>query len=1164
MIKKRARACGAWSGCGRRLAVSSGGEIRVYNDPWGSSPVVIDGGGGDAGSPLGDVRAGAQRPTTGRGGYSDDVTVSGTAGEEKDAPIAGKEFRERKSSAVPQRRSDEKKDLGDNLEETKVLKSSFHTALCAEAALQGGGSLFYSPGSSQCGSLSPSPRTAQSPESPPPPSPRNGTHGIKSRAAPLLSSLGGVHSISTSRAQKIAARGDSRGCSSNRTTKAATSRVLVGDMLAMCPASPLAFFGTTDGGLGLMDSLVGNGGGVFSTTGSGGGGDSVGDGGGRGREDLLEAVVNDSEMRAMASEAVEIVLSASHRATRRSTCNNNNGGDGESEKVTTRRGGFRNVLPGESWLAGSLRPRSKKSRAELASPPPPNISIVGAAVPPETVENMSKPASPSLGGDTCMFSGLPQSSSVAAPEVLDLRGKIGGGYSGGGTAGSESTSGIAATHPLFRLSLGDGGFGTEDMPSTRGGVLKPKVVDENLNGSSGGFSFGGAFSGAPAGGSADRRAWLVRVMCTSNSSSSSSGDNTGSTMSGAGTGGEGSGVDVKAVAPLPPALASPDLLASSEDGRYVAVGSHACGSVACYRLSTRLVAAATTATTKRLYSPVSGIAQTLTDEGNSSSRVYEGAAMAGSTYNSGSTGGGVGGQESCDSSGSVLREAARGKKRQRRAIPLCTLRLPPGFRAKGVAFVRRGDGGGSTRKKIDVFCRQQHHREAAVDEESGEGCGDSQIFGGARLASGDDSGEGVSVLVLAACPVATADVVKPASARSTPGGGPASAASFRRSSSSNSIAEGSPFRTVLLRYCLSKERAAAEARRGLDIERGRMQSPPSSAGLNSENAVGESDRRARDDRNCRVRVSTVSSLPEEGDRRSWTPAAPRERARSSSPRGYVESVGEVEIGCQFRELNGPRSLAAGSDAVSEGLGFVVRGEGTTKGTSRAVTVPSVNAVEGDCGPVRRERAAVSPFQVENQYGGVGAGEEKGLLRGLGDGRSPLWEEERLAMGSDCSTSNDGNGEVRRSGEKKTPCSGVAPRMAPRVRVSAAATARKNAWSGGKEGGGGGGGDASPAIDGSGSVSEMVMGQGDHPVESSDSRTRGKGFQSDQAFLLEALEGIERRIGGRLDGMERMLVGLCDRVESLERASNAVKEGVVAAASRGGARDPRGLDGKNVF
>lgn len=235
-------------------------------------------------------------------------------------------------------------------------------------------------------------------------------------------------------------------------------------------------------------------------------------------------------------------------------------------------------------------------------------------------------------------------SSPSLPEILDLRGKL-------GDRNADSV-GAGVTHPLFRISMGsdvDVGSSVERVstaPSHQGHF--PALV------------------GSDAVGAPRREPWLVRVVVDNYRAAAGRRDHA--------DGAQG-GIEVEALARLPPALSSPDLVASSPDGKLVAVGSHASGLVACYRVA-----------------PTQGdVVAALTAAG--SSGVGSGDRLGRGPY------------FGSESQATLLRtrdlrgsSAHRGrtKSSRRRARAVCTLRLPTGHRAKGLAFADFGGvpGGG--------------------------------------------------------------------------------------------------------------------------------------------------------------------------------------------------------------------------------------------------------------------------------------------------------------------------------------------------------------------------------------------------------------------------------------------------------------------------------------
>lgn len=603
----RKQICGAWSGCGRRLALSSGGEIRIYSDPseGGSRKPISTAGQASGGVESETVRdkLGLQHAKPRSGWVSPgsepaaavDDNGGGGGGTLPSATVA------REGGLVAEGETGLTGCSG-------RASNAFRTVLCVEAAM--GGGVFSSPGSSPGGTRSPPSPVADG---------RGGAGsggdgmGLTPTGAPLGTrkrwperDSDGAHSsvgpLSPPPAAAVA------GVSS--------SRLLIGDMRAMCPAGSLAFFGTTGGGLGLDSAIAAS---VPSLSGesllAGGGGQTT-----NGGEGLLGAVVDSSKKACAASSSIDTV---------------------SAEKPAPRRGGFRHALPGENWLAGSLRPTSRtllpnsprRRGRDSGSPKSPLALPVGSSpvAPLEERSSMtaeeSVPAGesrPKSSESSLLRSTTPEvvDRRSTTSEVVDLRGKLGNGADGGGAAGMPT----ASTHPLFRLSL-PGGEDAASSPAV--GLSSISLRDSGNRLGSMGTASGGNSHAAERTTDATpgRRPCLVRVSCRS-------------------SGGDGV-VGVATLASLPSELASPDLLASSEDGRIVAVGSHACDLVACYRLESRPASPAT---------------------------------------------------ESCLPGGNVGGEtgARRRKRRHRRAVPLCTLRLPTGYRAKGLMLSRERQARGES------------------------------------------------------------------------------------------------------------------------------------------------------------------------------------------------------------------------------------------------------------------------------------------------------------------------------------------------------------------------------------------------------------------------------------------------------------------------------------
>lgn len=701
---RRKRACGAWSGCGRRLALSSGGEIRVYNDPWRqrtpSSAAVVakNGGDGEASVAPGSYTAKKRNAWVGPessavvGGDGNDVVPVATGVRESKLP--GKT-----STAETDRPGAER------------VGTSFHTVLCVEAAMYEGGML-SSPGSSPGATPCPSSptRLLTSRQLDADGAKNSGEDGkLPLPCTTAVPSDGAPERRNGSELDSGRKPSSSRTTPSSRAsaTGASLSNLVLGDMRAMCAAGPLAFFGATDGGLGL-DSVF-----VPSGTAEANGGFIAGnDRGGteRGVDGLLGAIVDTSNsMRTDESSAA---------------------GGGSAVVSPPRRHGFRHVLPGENWLAGSLRPSSRLLRPDST---PRQQGSRGSQTSLTQQPNESSPAVSSAGSSMTEggkshgrvsprvsrlgSASPPPPASPAEAEVLDLRGKLGGGVLGG-VEGAATRMSAVSTHPLFHLSLPGGGGGAGGIgpveTSTVGSSVSLRSNGSNTCSSSNKTSHTAVSTGSAPG----RGPWLVRASCRSN------------------------GVSVKALAALPPGLASSDLLASSEDGQLVAVGSHACDLVACYRLERQ--------------SP-SGAGDDELD--------FPGGEPMGND-----------GQRSPTDRGG----ARRPRRRQRRFVPLCTLRLPVGYRAKGLTFVADRQLGGDD--SASEMLRRRSVAGASIDR------------------GGDATAGEVVVLVLAGRVVSDANSA-PGDAWHPSRHGAALGAGSRRSGPRRSSAEAT-YRTVALMFSL--------------------------------------------------------------------------------------------------------------------------------------------------------------------------------------------------------------------------------------------------------------------------------------------------------------------------------------------------------------------------
>ncbi|CAM9669687.1 unnamed protein product [Ectocarpus fasciculatus] len=708
----RKRTCGAWSGCGRRLALSSGGEIRVYSDPSESgsrNPI----------STAGQARGGVESETV--GGAPGQQTAKPRSGWVSPESIAAATVSEGggtlpSATVAPEGGSVTEREAGP-IGCSGNGSSAFRTVLCVEAAM--GGGVFSSPGSS--------PGSTRSPPSPV----EDGGGGARSggdgmgltrtsappgtrRSRPERDSDGTRSSVGPlSPAPAAAAAGVS------------SSRLLIGDMRAMCPAGSLAFFGTTGGGLGLDSAIAASG---LTLSGkpllSGSGGQTT-----NGVEGLLGAVVDSSNKACAASNSI---------------------GTDSAEKPATRRGGFRHSLPGDNWLAGSLRPTSRtllpnsprRRGRDSGSPESPLALPVGSSPAAPLAERSSTAAEESVpAGESRPTSSESSLLRSTTPEVVDLRGKLGNGADGGGAAGIPT----ASTHPLFRLSL-PGGEDAASSPAVGSSSISLRDSGNRLGRMGTASSRNSDAAGRATDATPGQRPCLVRVSCRS-------------------SGGDGV-VGVATLASLPSELASPDLLASSEDGRIVAVGSHACDRVACYRLESRPASPATESCLP----------------------------------------GGSGGGETGD---------RRRKRRHRRAVPLCTLRLPTGYRAKGLMISRERQARGESAARAGM---------------------NSSAFQEGTTAGGSVVADEVVVLVLAGCAVSSVDATIGTTTTPHPDMSESSfAAESHRRGSNNDRPEESSYRTTLLRFSLPAAPATTGNGEGLGSLVGSAAAFPSKS--TNDNAV---------------------------------------------------------------------------------------------------------------------------------------------------------------------------------------------------------------------------------------------------------------------------------------------------------------------------------------
>ena len=1029
-VAKR-RVCGAWSGCGRRLAVSSGGEIRVYHCNRGSgqergyaessrcprpheTPQNQDQSSSKIHAIASDSRTRDERQAQ--------EAVAVEAGDSPTArgPLAGGE-----SSAVD-------------------VTGSFRTVLVVEAALQEDRAT-SSPGSS--------PRSASSFPPPPQwptwptscwPGDNGGTMGPTSDAHPV--------SRTTRRTRAQLYRNRHMKSSSLSATR------LIGDMRSMCPAGPLAFFGVTDCGLGLEAFL----------------------GGGSGNQELvtgeytpLETVPGDSTARASPTSAAyadagtgtgSVVLdaggsgsSATTPATARwQTSARNEGGDSGGGGG----GGFQHVLPGENWLAGSIRLQSMDFKTEhSASSALRSDSVVAA-----TRQTLTTSPSPSLS--------ISHFAPTQAPEIVDLRGKLG---KWPGSIGSNADS----THPLFRLSLGTG-MNTTPLPLSSiggGSRMNPASVSTTTTAavaSDARRNFDRSAAAATETGSG--RPLLLLVT-----SAAAQGAAYGKSLEGGGgREGRGEGVKVQTLASLPPALSSPDLLAASHDGQFVAVGSHALGLVACYRLSSH------SATIEPV--PASDYHSRISNAGarvpSANELLALGARASGLPGCCASARARRGGHGKVDRGGHQRRRLqnrrrGRGRRSKRQAVPLCTLRLPPGYRAKGLAFV-----------------------DPVVPERQ------------------------MMVLVLAACPVSssvpdtnTAAWTKSAfpTASELPG-----APRWRQRRSSR---VDSSFCTVLLRFLLPMEanRKGKKAMSGSPPSRSGTKPPLAFVGTDTLPPPPGGKMRGIGNRGMRGHhLGLFEPSP------FFTPAEPLNVTDEVASRETKNHQPEQFARSSF--LSPAEPLAVVHEDLTRGTlghqpGLVGPNPFLTPADLLALDVPAVNAP----GDVRGEGDA------ELEHGSLHASPEETTRRGGRNNHTfreegmftivPPLEKGRTQAANAAATTYSGSQRGKEEDSLRQVCEQLGPSTEWLTSLSRAPQDTIKAHPDSSL--------SSTCHDGGIFLARGQQRAGDadrvEPVVDS-------GFgKRNEALFLDALARVEKGIGERLERMERVLVGLSDRVGSLERS-----------------------------
>lgn len=483
----------------------------------------------------------------------------------------------------------------------------------------------------------------------------------------------------------------------------------------------------------------------------------------------------------------------------------------------------------------TVRCRTSVTAAVLPTP-----SCSGSPL-PESIRRPPNSAPPSESKSTSLSTGL------TSTEILDLRGKF---CDGSGVAGPTM-------HNLLRLPLGgvDGSAGNEvstakpwaSIAAANGAPTRVHVDvggREKERGTADGSS--GSEGGRCGRKESVRQPFLLRV--TTNRPTVAESVHAGRNKENA--------VTVQTLASLPPCLSSPDIVASSDDGVFVCVGSHACGLVACYRVATMLAPTAPVAGSPFLSSAsiappsilspgrhsrasqkprsvvvsadlppehstelLSGVATETVEGRNPTSHpvadqtsVVQPSPSARSFGDpaTGATGTAVVGAEAmsqnCDSgrsgrprySGSRIRPMPR-------ARPVCTFRLPMGLRVKGLAFTSKDRLSNQDAAAQEELRDSDSIREPSIGERNGyrrgrKNEGDRPMYRPAERCSADDAEDGIVVLVLAA---------GPASANASSRGNPAT---FGTSIGDNHRGLASScYRTVLLRFLVPKSAGVEEA-----------------------------------------------------------------------------------------------------------------------------------------------------------------------------------------------------------------------------------------------------------------------------------------------------------------------------------------------------------------
>ena len=396
----------------------------------------------------------------------------------------------------------------------------------------------------------------------------------------------------------------------------------------------------------------------------------------------------------------------------------------------------------------------------------------------------------------------------------------------------------------------------------------------------------------------------------------------------------------------------------------------------------------------------------------------------------------------------------RRRRRKRLAVPLCTLRLPSGYRAKGLTLVKDGSegrGGGGEGNGDRELKRHEDAESVGTVVRAGVTTGDSGGSGSPMSAAGSTGrGDGVAVLVLAGCPVTDPN------AGSQPLQGVMAKGSLLASRSLGKSAAELSYRTVLLRFSLP------------------------------EIAAGGSDDKKRSP--CFTACTDERGYPLETSGRQ---SMASHRNKDASPHARLGS--SDCLSGHGRRVGGSSEARAGDD-----VGLLRHGEGDESGQrSFALAVDT-----GCASPAGKQKAVAPPCRNGNQRGG-GFSEGGGLLQ------DELTRSSLFGGGG-----RETSGSCAGFGVDDGDCYGAVARDT--LNVPEGARSACGQLVGGDDSGGRGTG------------SNAVVG-----------RQWGERFE---VALLEGLAGQERRLGERLDRMERLMLGMWDKVGALERSLGDLSRG----------------------